>query len=148
MKSCFMTGNRDAPAVVYPAILSAVRKLVAEQGITLFITGGRGRFEQMAAAAVREVRNEDARVRLCLLLAYHPAQHPVRLPQGYDESLYPLETPVPPRIAIACVNRWMIDHCAACILYAALPGNSRKIRDRALVRARKGELLFVDLSES
>lgn len=148
MKACYMTGNRDAPLELYPAICKAVHELVDERDVTLFITGGRGRFEHMAAQAVQEVKASHPNIRLCLLLAYHPAQRPVQLPAGYDESLYPLERSVPPRIAIARVNRYMMDHCSACMLYAALPGNSRNILDRTRARALKGQLLLVDLSET
>lgn len=148
MKACYMTGNRDAPQTLYPAICKAVHELAEAQGVALFITGGRGRFEHMAAQVVQEAKGSHPDIRLCFLLAYHPGQRSVQVPAGYDESLYPLEKSALPRIAIARVNRHMVDHCLACILYAALPGNSRKILDRARVRAARGQLLLIDLSEA
>lgn len=144
---CFFIGNRDAPPELYEDLLRAAEWAITQEKVTLFVTGGRGRFDAMAAQAVQALRVCYPQVRLCLLLAYHPAERPVQLPRGYDESLYPLEKPVPARWAIARVNRHMISNCNVCIGYAPFPGNAQKILQYAHRRAGKSHMICIDLYE-
>lgn len=147
---CFFIGSRDTPSEVIPFLSSAIEKVITEHHVTLFVTGGRGRFDRMAAECVQKMKERYPQIRLCLMLAYHPAEHPsvYPLPPGYDESWYPLERPVPARVAIARVNRWMIGHSSVCIACAAHPGNARRMLELAARRAARSELILIDLSSS
>ena len=144
-RMCFFIGNRDAPQELQTELCATVEEAITRYHAVVFVTGGRGRFDAMAAETVKHLRIKYPRIRLCLLLAYHPAERPVLLPAGYDESLYPLEKSVPAKYAITHVNRWMLRHCAVCIAGAILPGTARKMLEYARRRAKKGEMTLVEL---
>ena len=144
---CFFIGNRDASPMLWGAVCDAVESAIVKHHVELFVTGGRGRLDRMAAQAVQKLKLKYPNIRLCLLLAYHPSERPVFLPQGYDESFYPLERPVPARFAIARVNRYMMDHSTVCIAYAAFPGHARNMLAYARQLVRTGRLAVIDLSD-
>ena len=145
-QTCFFVGNRDAPQELREELSKAVEEVIDRYQVELFVTGGRGRFDRMAAETVQQLRGKYPRIRLCLLLAYHPAERPASLPPGYDESFYPLEKAVPARYAIMRVNRWMLAHCPVCIAGALLPGNARRMLEYARRRAQRGEMILIELT--
>ena len=109
MKSCFFIGHRDASEALYPLIVREVERHIVEYGVSEFIVGQYGRFDGMAARAVREMKGRFPGIRLVLLQAYLKNK---ALPEGYDASVYPegLEY-VPKRFAILRANRAMVDRC-------------------------------------
>jgi len=56
MKSCFLMGHRDCGSEMYTFITDAVRKYVELYGVQEFIVGHYGRFDNMAARAVMEIK--------------------------------------------------------------------------------------------
>ena len=70
-KTCFMIGHRDTEETVYPALQRAVRQHIAEYGVNEFIVGRYGRFDRLAAHAVRCVKEEYPQVILTLLQPYY-----------------------------------------------------------------------------
>ena len=68
-----------------------------------------------------------------LLLHYHPGERPVKLPDGFDGSLYPPNMEkVPKRLAIVQANHYAVDTSGHLIAYAWKPGgNIRKIVEYA-----------------
>lgn len=147
-QTCFFVGNSDAPQELREELSKAVEEVIDRYQVELFVTGGRGHFDRMAAETVQQLRSKYPRIRLCLLLAYHPAERPSLLPPGYDESFYPLEKTVPARYAIMRVNRWMLAHCSVCIAGALLPGNARKMLEYARRRAQRDEMALIELTGS
>lgn len=138
-KTCFFIGHRDAQESVFPGLAHAVEQHIVDNGVSTFIVGRYGRFDGMAARAVKEAKKRHAEVHLLYLRPYHPAERPDETPDGFDGSLYPpgMER-VPRRLAIVRANRYMVDHCDFLIAYAYRPGNSRKLLEYARRREQRG----------
>jgi hypothetical protein len=119
MKSCFFIGHREASSDILPALREAVERHIVEYEVTEFIVGNYGGFDRMAAKAVIEAKTRHPQITLTLLLPYHPAERPIDLPPGFDNSFYPpgMEK-VPRRFAISKANRNTIDHTDYLIAYA------------------------------
>ena len=132
-KVCFFIGHRDTPDAIYPALLAQVERHITELGAGEFLVGHYGRFDALAAQAVKEAKLGHPDVELTLLLPYHPAERPISKPDGFDNLLYPhgLET-VPRRVAILRANRYAVDHADYLIAYAWQPGsNARELVEYA-----------------
>ena len=81
-KTCFFIGHRDAPDTIYPALLAEVEHHITELRVGEFIVGHYGRFDSLAARAVKELKARYPEVELTLLLPYHPAKRPIQKPEG------------------------------------------------------------------
>lgn len=102
--------------------------------------GGYGGFDRIAACAVKQAKRHHPEVTLMLVLPYHPAEHPVETPYGFDGTYYPegLEK-VPRRFAIVKANKIMVDTSDCLIVYVRHgASNSHKVLDytqrRGIVR--------------
>lgn len=91
-----------------------MERLVKEQGVTKFYTGGMGEFDELFARVVRSMKRSDPRLRLVLVLPYLTRQVAIEkewYKSQYDEILIPAELDsVHPKAAITLRNRWMVDH--------------------------------------
>ena len=83
-KTCFFIGHRDALDTIYPALLAEVERHITELGVGEFIVGHYGRFDSLAARAVKELKARHPEIELALLLPYHPGERPVSKPDGVD----------------------------------------------------------------
>ena len=141
-KTCFFIGHRDAPDTIYPALLAEVERHIAELGVGEFIVGHYGRFDSLAARAVKELKAQYPEVELTLLLPYHPAKRPIQKPEGFDSLFYPpgMEK-VPYRAAVVAANRYVVDHVDYLIAYAWQPGsNARELVEYAKRRKNNNQL--------
>lgn len=134
MKSCFLFGHADCPDHMMPRIEKAIENHYLFLGITSFYVGNHGRFDQMAAAAVKKLKQKYPDLRLYLLLSYHPSEKPVRLTDGFDGSFYPPLENVPRRFAIVRANRYMVASVDSIICCVSHIGNSRTLLEYALRR--------------
>ena len=144
MKSCFFIGHREASAEVLPALTEAVEQHIVERGVREFVVGNYGGFDRMAAKAVLAVKAHHPEITLSMLIPYHPAERPVKVPSGFDNTFYPpgMEN-VPHRLAIVLANRYMIDHVDYLIAYAWHPAsNARNLLEYARKRERKNLLVI------
>lgn len=134
-KICFLFGHRDAPASLAPLLDAALEQHFLQHGARVFVVGSRGRFDSMAAAALLRLKARRPQAHLLLLLAYHPAQQPPALPQGFDGTLYPdgMES-VPPRLAIVRANHAALRQAASIICFVTGPGNTRALLEAAAAR--------------
>ena len=141
-ESCFFIGHRHAPDSVFPALCGAVLRHIRDWGVRDFVVGSFGRFDELAAGAVRAARELGEPVTLTLLLAYYDPH--AALPRGFDAAFYPpgLER-VPKRAAIVAANRYIVRHSSHLIAWVRHPGNSRDLLDYAPRRAERG-LLHVE----
>ena len=57
MNTCFFIGHRDAPESLRPSLLTEVERHITEHGVTEFVVGSYGRFDSMAAWAVKEAKS-------------------------------------------------------------------------------------------
>ena len=138
-KTCFFIGHRDTPESVRPLLDEAVERHIAEYGVTDFVVGHYGRFDDMAAGAVRRAKERHPEVTLTLLLPYYPFDHDT---SGYDSTYYPegLEA-VPKPFAIVRANEHMIRNSDYLICYDS--GRIGKTRDFVrLARRREKEKLM------
>lgn len=128
---CFFAGHRKIPQDIFPAVLKAVEKCITELGVTEFIVGHYGEFDNMAAKAVGAVKKKYD-VRLTLLLPYHPAEHFTAVSEDFDGTFYPqgMEK-VPHRAAIIRANKYAVDMAECIICYVNHPGNSRNVVEYA-----------------
>ena len=146
MKSCFFIGHREASSEALPALTEAVEQHIVEHGVTEFIVGNYGGFDHMAAKAVIAAKERYPGITLSMLIPYHPAERPLELPQGFDNTFYPpgMEK-VPRRLAIARANRYMVDHVDYLIAYAWHPASNA--RDLMAYAQKKG-ISTTNLGES
>ncbi|WP_427779952.1 hypothetical protein [Candidatus Pseudoscillospira sp. SGI.172] len=105
--------------------MEAVEQHIVEYGVTEFFVGHYGRFDALAARAVKDAKKRHPEVMLTLLLPYHTFNHPIQTPKGFDGTFYPpgMET-VPKRVAIVQANHYMIDTCDYLIVYVWHPASN------------------------
>ena len=146
MSACFFIGHRNAPETLRPLLDAVVERHIAEYGVNDFVVGHYGRFDYMAAGAVRKAKERHPDVTLTLLLPYYPFDHDT---SDYDRTYYPegMET-VPKPFAIVRANEYMIKTCEYLICYdAGLIGNTGKLVKKALRRQKKGEMHVENLAK-
>lgn len=124
-KICFMFGHADCPDDILPQLEQIIEHYYLNIHIQEFYVGHRGRFDSLAATAVKRVKQRHSDIRLYLVLAYHPGKRKVALSDGFDGSYYPLLEKVPRRYAIVISNCHMIDAADALICYVSHVGNAR-----------------------
>ena len=150
MKSCFFIGHREASSDIFPALAEAIELHIVEFGVTEFIVGNYGGFDRMAAKAVIASKGRHPGITLSMLIPYHPAERPVVLPQGFDNTFYPpgMEK-VPRRSAIVRANRYMVDHVDYLIAYVWHPAsNARDLMEYAKKRERRNLISVTVLPRS
>jgi len=143
---CFFIGHRNAPEALRPLLEKAVERHITECGVTEFVVGYYGRFDYMAAGAVRAAKVRHPEVTLTLLLPYYPFLHDT---SDYDRTYYPegLET-VPKPYAIIRANQHMVRNSDFLICYdRRYVGNTRDIVDMALRREANGLMRVTNLAE-
>ena len=139
MKSCFFIGHREASSEILPALRNTVEQHIVEYGVTEFIVGHYGGFDRLAARAVIDAKVQHPEIMLSMLIPYHPAERPVELPSGFDNTFHPpgMEK-IPRRLAIIRANRYVVDHADYLIAYVWHPGsNARELVDYARKREVK-----------
>lgn len=116
--SCFFVGHREAKDSLLPALIAEVERHILEYGVTEFVVGRYGRFDGLAAQAVKQAKERHPNVTLTYLRPYHPAERSDETLKGFDGSFYPpgMER-VPKRLAIVRANRYMVDHSDFLIAY-------------------------------
>ena len=132
-----MFGHADAPDTIMPRLEQAIERYYSKDGITDFYVGNRGRFDSLAAAAVKRAKQRHGDIHLYLLLAYHPAERAVVLLSGFDGSYYPPLEDTPRQYAIVRGNQYMVDTTDFLICYVKHFGNTRNLLEYA--RKRKKE---------
>ena len=102
----------------------------------------------MAAKAVMAAKAYYPQIKLSMLIPYHPAERPIELPPGFDNTFYPpgMEK-VPRRLAIVRANRYMVEHVDYLIAYAWHPAsNARELLAYAQRRERRNLISVTVLS--
>lgn len=91
---------------------------------------------KMSARAVIDAKAQHPEIALSMLIPYHPAERPVELPPGFDNTFYPPDMEkVPRRLAIVRANRYVVEHVDYLIAYVWHPGsNARDLLEYARKR--------------
>lgn len=148
MTTCFFIGHRDAKDDLLPELVIEVERHIKNYGVTEFVVGRYGRFDGLAARAVKLAKKKYPDVRLIYLRPYHPAERPEDTSKGFDGSFYPpgMES-VPRKLAIVRANRYMVEHSDFLIAYTWHPAsNSREVVEYAMKRERRGLIRVTMLS--
>lgn len=138
MKSCFFIGHREVSHELLPVLIETIENHISTLCVTEFVVGGYGEFDRLAARAVILLKRRYPQITLSLLIPYHPAERPIEIPPGFDNTYYPpgMEH-VPRRLAILRANRYMVDHADCLIAYVWHPAsNARELL--AYARKRSG----------
>ena len=146
-KICFFIGHRDTAEAVRPLLDAAVEQHIARYGVTEFVVGHYGRFDYMAAGAVRAAKKRHPEVTLTMLLPYYPFDHET---SGYDRTYYPegLEI-VPKPYAIVRANEHMINPADYLICYdIGLVGKTSDFVALAQRREKRGLMHVTNLADS
>ena len=133
LKSCFFIGHREASDELLPVLLQTIENHITQMGVTEFVVGGYGGFDRVVSRALALLKQQYPHITLLRLIPYHPAERPIEIPSGFDNTYYPpgLEK-VPRRLAIVRANYYMVDHANCLIAYAWHPAsNARKLVEYA-----------------
>ena len=110
---CCGFGHRVMLMDIEKPLRELLERLVEEQGVRVFYTGGMGEFDELFARAVRSMKRECPSLRLALVMPYLTER--LNLDKAfyeaqYDEILIPAELDgVHPKAAIGLRNRWMVE---------------------------------------
>lgn len=150
MKSCFFIGHREVSAEILPMLTEAVERHITEYGVTEFVVGNYGGFDHMASKAVIAAKTQHPQITLSLLIPYHPAERPIELPPGFDNTFYPPDMEkVPRRLAIIRANRYTVNHVDYMIAYAWHPAsNARDLVEYAQKREQRNLISVTVLPRS
>lgn len=147
MSNCFFIGHREASRRVFPSIIEAAERLVSEKGVNVFYVGAYGNFDHMAGEAIIQLKRKYPTIQLYLVIPYHPALRPIKMPPGYNNTFYPdgMEC-VSNRYAIVKANQKMIDSCDWLIAYVTHSvSNAHKLLEYAISQEKKGLIRVVNL---
>lgn len=132
--NCFFIGHREVSTDIFPQLKAEILRHIIEYGVTEFTVGHYGQFDAFAAQAVREVKKVYPNITLFLRIPYHPTEHSIEVPDGFDGTFYPPDMEsIPKRFAIVHANRYMIKNCTHLIAYAGYsPSNAKDLVAYAL----------------
>jgi hypothetical protein len=143
-KKCFFIGHREAPDTLLPALMIKIRECLELYGVTEFYVGHYGHFDALVASALIALKRDHPDMRLYLVIPYHPAEQPIRAPEGFDGTYYPpnMES-VPKKLAIVRANTAMVDSCDYLIAYVTHPASNAAA---LLVYAQKKHIQVIHLN--
>ena len=90
-RRCFFIGHRDASEGVCKQLAAAIEQHITEFGVTQFVARHYGQFDRMAVREVAKAKLRHPDVTQTMLRPYHPTEHPIQLPDGFDDSFIPLK---------------------------------------------------------
>ena len=147
MYTCFFIGHRDAPSTLQQKLDETVDYLWRWCGVTEFIVGHHGNFDNMAVCAVEKAKACNSELDAYLLLETYTPHRRVYLPGCFDNYYLPDEIElVHPRYAIEKANRMVLRECDYLIAYVSRDGgNAAKIL-RSAKRREKDGLRIINLA--
>lgn len=149
MKTCFFIGHHDAPCTLQPRLDRVVEELVQFEGVTSFLVGHRGSFDEMATGAVQRAILRRPEIEAYRLIAYHPSEQPALIPDLFTGTYYPdgMEN-VPRRFAIPKANRIALNESDILVAYVKRDGSAiGKLFATAKRLEKKGCLKIIDLTQ-
>ena len=110
MKSCVFFGHAKYDYVPYKErIKDSIIELIEKYDVEQFYSGGRGAFDGICARTVAALKTRYPHIKNTLFLSYIPkVGEGQSLPEYFDDSVYLLESYVPPRYAIIRSNECAI----------------------------------------
>lgn len=125
MKTCFFIGHHDAPSTLQQRLNQVVENLVRYEDVTTFLVDHRGNFDEMATKAVQEAIKFRPELYAYSLIAYHPFEQNVTIPDFFESTYYPegLED-VPKRFAITKANQIALMESDIMVAYVKREGSA------------------------
>ena len=127
-KCCCFTGHRHIPEeernLLWEKLLSCIRRLNEDNGVTTFYAGGCTGFDTLAAKAVLEYREDHAEVQLIIVVPY--ADQSRGWSQAEKDEYERIKGAASDVVCLAghyfngCMqrrNRHMVDRSAVCVCY-------------------------------
>lgn len=148
MRSCFFVGHRDASEEIFDELADVIKRLVVEKEVTEFLVGNYGNFDRLAMRAVVKAKEMNPKIKLSVLLPYHPAERMPTIIDGVDDTFYPPDMEnIPRRLAIVRANKYAIDHADYLVVYAWQPGsNAKKLFEYAKKRENRNLISIMELT--
>lgn len=113
-RTCCGFGHRIVLVDVEAPLREVLCNLIETHGVTRFLSGGMGEFDELFAKTIRSLRSFYPQIRLCLVVPYLTKSLNEKrelLSFLYDEIILPSELDgANKKAAIPMRNRWMIDH--------------------------------------
>lgn len=143
--TCCGFGHRMLLIDVEKPLREVLARLVKEQGVTEFYTGGMGEFDALFSKTVRSLKRDYPSLQLVLVMPYLTRciyADKAYYKMLYDEILIPAELDgAHPKKAIRLRNRWMVDRSdfVVAALHRNIGGAAEAIRyaeavDRTVIR--------------
>ena len=145
-RACFLFGHSDAPDRILPELEVEIKNEIMK-GTRYFYIGYHGNFDCLGTLALKAVKAKHNEITAMLLLAYHPAEQSISLPQGFAGSYYPLVDKIPRKFAIVKTNQYMIRNVDSIICYVQHFGNTRNLLEYARSQAKKREIAICNLAD-
>lgn len=147
MYTCFLIGHRDSPSTLQSKLDETVDYLWRKCGVTQFIVGHHGKFDEMAVSAVSKAKQRNPELYAYILLETYTPHSAVYLPGYFDDYYLPDEIElVHPRYAIEKANRTVLRECDYLVTYVNRDGgNAAKIL-RSAKRQEKYGLHIINLA--
>ena len=80
-RSCFFIGHRDAKDSLLPALIVEVERHILEYDVTEFVVGRYGRFDGLAAQAVKQAKERRGLIQVTMLPREQMIDNDNNLPQ-------------------------------------------------------------------
>lgn len=113
-KTCCGFGHRIVLVDIETTLRKTLCYLIEDQGVTCFLAGGMGEFDELFAKTVRSLRSTYPKIRLCLVVPYLTKrlnEQSKSLASVYDEILLPAELDgAHKKAAIPLRNRWIVEN--------------------------------------
>ena len=113
-RTCCGFGHRIVLIDVGTSLREELCCLIEAHGVTRFLTGGMGEFDELFAKTIHFLRSVYPQISLCLVVPYLTKSLNEKrelLSSLYDEIILPSELDdVNKKAAIPMRNRWMVDH--------------------------------------
>ncbi len=134
---------------MFPILSETIETHIEDYGVGIFIVGGYGEFDRLAAAALIAAKQRHPEITLLRLLSYHPAEYPINTPKSFDNTYYPFGAEIIPRkFAIARANRYVVDHVDYLIAYVWHPASkARELMEYAKKREKKKLISVCNLAD-
>lgn len=149
MYTCFLFGHRDAPLALQEQLNETVDYLIRKCHATEFFVGYHGNFDHMATHAIQKAKATRPEIYAYRLIAYHPAEQNIPIPDYFDGTFYPLElVNVPRRFAIQKANQIILDKSDFVVTYVCRDGgNAAALLRKAKRMEKKGWVKTINLYE-
>ena len=148
MKSCFMFGHADCPDTMLPKIEEAIVKCYSKE-VTAFYVGSRGRFDSLAASAVKQVKQQHPDIKLYLTIPYLTTEineNPEEYYKRFDGiQLANIPESTPKKLMIIKCNQFMIDSSSFLVSFVE---HSWGGAYRTLQYAKGKDIKIINLSKS